>query len=357
MIGRKGSFGAVNWSPKPVFAIDTTYYVDPTLTSANMRWLYYALLNARLDSVTRDTGVPGLNREIAYQSRIAFPPADLQIAIADFLDRETEQIDRLMEKKRRLIELLEEKRTALISHAVTKGLDPTVPIKDSGIPWLGDIPAHWQVVRLRYLAEVQTGITLGRRYEPARQLISRPYLRVANVQSGYLELTEVTTIDLPPDEANRYELESGDVLMTEGGDIDKLGRGVVWAGEIEGCLHQNHVFAVRPGQRLRSKFLMHLLGITHGRTYFELTAKKTTNLASTNTTQLKGFPVILPNTEEQQVLIDAIDTWTSSIDGAARKLAKQLDLLAEYRQALITAAVTGQIDVTERSPDPEEAIA
>ncbi len=176
---------------------------------------------------------------------LAVPPIGEQSAIAAFLDRETAKIDALVAEQERLIALLTEKRQAVISHAVTKGLNPDAPMKDSGIEWLGEIPAHWEVVALKFLATVQTGLAKGKDYGGA-DTISVPYLRVANVQDGYLKLDEIAQIEVMPDDVERYRLRVGHVLMNEGGDFDKLGRGDIWRGQIELCLHQNHVFAVRP---------------------------------------------------------------------------------------------------------------
>jgi type I restriction enzyme S subunit len=118
-------------------------------------------------------------------------------------------------------------------------------MKDSGVEWLGEIPVHWEVKPLKAVSALQTGLTLGKKYEFQR-LTTRPYLRVANVQDGYIDIDDIAEVDLPDKDATRYELRQYDVLMTEGGDFDKLGRGHLWEGQIGGCLHQNHIFAVRP---------------------------------------------------------------------------------------------------------------
>ena len=137
-------------------------------------------------------------------------PSHEQRAIAAFLDRETAKIDEMIAKKERLITLLEEKRTALISHVVTKGLDPNVSMKESGVEWLSEFPSHWGLPRLKFVAVLQTGLTLGKDYGN-RPLAERPYLRVANVQDGYLDLDQITTIRIPPHDMARYELRRGDV--------------------------------------------------------------------------------------------------------------------------------------------------
>jgi len=143
-----------------------------------------------------------------------------------------------------MLELLREERAALINNAVTKGLDAAVPLRDSGVEWLGEVPAHWEVKKLKWIAEIQGGIALsaGKKLENP---VTLPYLRVANVQDGYLDLSEVKTVEVEAEQVARYMLHKGDLLMNEGGDNDKLGRGCVWQGEVNPCLHQNHVFAVR----------------------------------------------------------------------------------------------------------------
>lgn len=277
------------------------------------------------------------------------PPLSEQCAIAAFLDRKTAKTDALIARKEQLIQLLQEKRAALISRAVTKGLDSDAPMKDPGVEWLEEIPAHWEVKRLRVAANIQTGVALGKRYETS-DLITRPYLRVANVQDGYLVLDDVAEIDLPSKEAPRYELRTNDVLLTEGGDFDKLGRGHVWSGQIPFALHQNHIFVVRPNQRMmRSEFLSILLASSYGRAYFTATSKQSTNLASTNSRQLSIFPIPMPSLDEQHSIISFLDHEIEKLDILVVKVHEAIERLKELRTALISAAVTGRIDVREET--------
>jgi type I restriction enzyme S subunit len=284
------------------------------------------------------------------------PPASEQAAIARFLAWATNRLDRAIGAKRRIIALLQEQKQAIIHRAVTRGLDPAVPLKDSGIPWLGEIPAHWEVRRLKDVATVQTGITLGKDYGLVSTTLY-PYLRVANVQSDRLDLRNVKYVAVPEVEAKRSSLISGDVLMTEGGDIDKLGRGCLWSGEVASCLHQNHVFAVRCGEDLIPGFLVALMGSAHGRSYFQITAKQTTNLASTNSTTLKGFPLLLPECQEQRQILSFIDGETGHLRRAITDTDREITLLREYRTRLIADVVTGKLDVREVSAGlPEEEL-
>jgi type I restriction enzyme S subunit len=286
---------------------------------------------------------PARMREITFSA----PPLAEQAAIVRYLDHVEGRVRRLVRAKRKLIALLTEQKQAIIHRAVTRGLDPDVPLKDSGVKWLGKVPEHWEVARLKDVAVLQTGITLGKTYKDL-PTDSHPYLRVANVQVGRVDLREVKRVDVPSAEASGATLRDGDVLMTEGGDIDKLGRGCVWRNEIPGCLHQNHVFAVRCRPRLLDpEFLVGLMASQHGRAYFQLTAKQTTNLASTNSATLRAFPIMLPPLPEQRVILQGINSQSASGDKAIEDAQREIELLNEYRTRLIADVVTGKLDVRE----------
>ncbi|MBX3403834.1 MAG: restriction endonuclease subunit S [Phycisphaeraceae bacterium] len=276
------------------------------------------------------------------------PPLPEQQTIAAWLDDRARRIDELVAAKQRLVRLLVEQRTTLITHTVTKGLNPATAMKPSGIDWLGDVPKHWDVKRLKFVSHLQTGLTLGKKHDEEEQarLVLCPYLRVANVQDGWLDLDHITEVEVLPERVARFELRAGDVLMTEGGDFDKLGRGYVWDAQIPGCLHQNHIFAVRPdNRRLDSHFLASMLSCSHGRNYFTKTAQQTTNLASTNATKLGDFPVPLPSVPEQREIMARVNGIASKLDALIAATETAIARLTEYRQGLISAAVTGKINV------------
>lgn len=146
-------------------------------------------------------------------------------------------------------------------------------------------------VHLSRVAIIQSGVAKGRASEPGTT-IEVPYLRVANVKDGSLDLSDIQLITVEKNRVQNYFLRTGDVLMTEGGDLDKLGRGTVWQGEIADCVHQNHVFAVRPdGARLSPWYLAALARSPFGRGYFQKCAKRTSNLASVNKQELGQLPI------------------------------------------------------------------
>lgn len=272
-----------------------------------------------------------------------------QRRIADFLDAETARIDRLTALRRAQRRGFAERGYAAVSDVLVPG---SLTESRGAWPWawLPEMPAGRPLVRLGYVCRLQNGLTVDGKRETVGNVVTRPYLRVANVQAGSLSLDRVDEITVHRDIASRSTLRSGDVLMTEGGDLDKLGRGSVWRGEIPGCLHQNHVFALRPEKdRLDSEYLALLTQTLHGRAYFESTGVKTTNLASTNSSKILSFPIPLPNLGKQRSLAKRAQAALDNVSAAVNLLNRQLELLTERRQALITTAVTGQIDVSTAS--------
>jgi type I restriction enzyme S subunit len=312
-----------------------------------LRWIQgfnHDLLQAWLK---QGATVESIDQDLLVNTIVPTPPYAERQKIVSYLDREITRIDGLISKKFSFIELISEKRQALITRAVTKGLNSAANMKASGVEWIGDIPEHWSIKRLKHIATIQTGITKGKD-NAAKQTIEVPYLRVANVQDGYLDLEDVSTINIPTEDLERYLLKKGDVLMNEGGDFDKLGRGHIWQGEFDPCIHQNHVFAVRPN-KVHAQWLNTFTGSNPAQFYFMARSKQSTNLASISSTNLMELPVPVPSDDEQLEILAALSEMTARLDKLSSKTALGLKLLKEHRTALITAAVTGQIDLREAS--------
>lgn len=292
----------------------------------------------------------GLRKILSYSELknkpIVIPPLAEQERIAAFLDAECAEIDAVLEKIRASIEEYKKLKQAVITQAVTKGVRGDRPMKDSGIEWIGEIPAEWRKTQLRHCAAIKSGITLGKKYEKTDSLVERPYLRVANVQGGYVDLSVVTTIEVTEDEDLKYRLCAGDVLMTEGGDRDKLGRGCVWRGEIEPCLHQNHIFAVQTRKDTLLPELLEYLTVSDiGRSYFDVTAIKTTNLACTSSSKVLAFTIPLPSVEEQAEIVESLNTKCAGIDALIAKKQQYLTEIENYKKSLIYEYVTGKKEV------------
>ena len=309
-------------------------------------WLMTAKSYGYIDLICNKATIAHFSKEKFIALPILVIPQDIQSKIVSFLDLECKQIDDLLSKSRSSIEEYKKLKQAVITQAVTKGVRGEREMKDSGVEWIGEIPKEWRKTQLRHCATIKSGITLGKSYSKDTVLIERPYLRVANVQGGYVDLNDLATIQVTPDEDLKYRLHSGDVLMTEGGDRDKLGRGCVWHGEIEPCLHQNHVFAVQTNETvLLPDFLEYLSASNVGRSYFDVTAIKTTNLACTSSSKVLAFTIPLPPIEEQIEIVSYIKKRSLELNKLIMKKELLVQELERYKKSLIYEVVTGKREV------------
>lgn len=333
--------------------VSPAYHVcSITSNKVNKRYLHHLLRNpAYLPEYARlSTGMRIGQWDLGFDDfkNIPFliPPLDEQAKIADYLDNGCASLDATLSKTRSSIEEYKKLKQAVITQAVTKGVRGEREMKDSGVEWIGEIPKEWRKTQLRHCATIKSGITLGKSYSKDTILIERPYLRVANVQGGYVDLNDLATIEVTPDEDLKYRLHSGDVLMTEGGDRDKLGRGCVWHGEIEPCLHQNHVFAVQTNETiLLPEFLEYLTASNVGRSYFDVTAIKTTNLACTSSSKVLAFTIPLPPIEEQIEIVNFIKKRSLELNKLIMKKGLLVQELENYKKSLIYEVVTGKREV------------
>jgi type I restriction enzyme S subunit len=299
-------------------------------------WLWYAFQFGKLYFGRGNvTTIPNLSQSKLRELPLAIPPLPEQKKIAHILST----VQRAIEEQERIIQTTTELKKALMQKLFIEGLRGE-PQKETEI---GLVPESWDVVPLGECAIVQTGIAKGRKIPP-EEAIELPYLRVANVQDGYLALAEMKSITLRKGEQGRYALKKGDVVLTEGGDLDKLGRGFIWQGEIDNCVHQNHIFAVRPDTiRLLSEFFAYQSQSHYGKQYFLSVAHKTTNLACINTTKLKAFPVRLPPMSEQQEIVEA----GSSIDKKIQAARCRNDALESLFRTLLHELMTAKTQVAE----------
>ena len=202
---------------------------------------------------------------------------------------------------------------------------------------VGVIPEDWEVELLSRLANIRGGIAKNSNVATSDP-ISVHYLRVANVQDGFLDLTEISKINISYTDLPRYMVLPGDVLMNEGGDLDKLGRGAIWHGEIDPCVHQNHVFVVRCKTKLIPEYLNIWTGTSIARRFFLITGKQTTNLASISKSSLGDLPVIFPSLQEQRAIAEALSDMDGLLAALDRLIAKKRDL----KQAAMQQLLTGQ---------------
>lgn len=235
--------------------------------------------------------------------------------------------------------LLERVREARLSNAVKK-LAHSETIDTDNLP---AIPETWIWTTLEMLADIRNGVTKGRDLSKF-ETIEIPYLRVANVQDGYLDLKEMKTIQVKKTELEKVRLRPNDILFNEGGDRDKLGRGTVWRGEIDVCTHQNHVHCARLYlQDVIPDWVSLASQLSYARDYFFSAASQTVNLASLNSTQLKGLPVPLPPVNEQKRILEKVKTFFAQADIVEQATSVALRRAEQVDQSILTRAFRGEL--------------
>ena len=307
----KLTIGRIGFAGNELYTNEAIAAFYPKQKGMWIPWLYHALPSIIETNVAAEQAVKGqtLNKEKLQNFILHCPGYEEQRRIAEILDT----IDAQIQLTEQLITKLKLQKTGLLRNLLTCGLDelgqlrdPIAHPKEFQESELGRIPRKWEIYHLGKIAEIGAGLTLGKKLSGPGTL-ELPYLRVANVQDGYLDLADIKTIRLLEEDIPKYLLQPGDVLMTEGGDFDKLGRGTIWQGQIPICLHQNHIFRVRTDRRyLCPEFLTLISSSSYGKRFFVLCSKQSTNLASINSTQLKAFPIPCPPINEQKRILSVL---------------------------------------------------
>jgi type I restriction enzyme S subunit len=321
VIGRKGSAGSVTYAPNGGWAIDTAFFVeriDPK--SSDIRYLYYALKNARLAQHTITTSIPGLSRDDIYRTQVRLPRIEEQQRIADILDK----ADAIRRKRKEAIALTEE---LLRSAFLEMFGDPVTN------------PKGWPVKPLGELADVAGGLQVtGAR---AGNPISMPYLRVANVYRDRLNLSEVKDIRVTEAERARATLRHGDVLVVEGhGNPEELGRSAVWRDEIAGCTHQNHLIRVRATAGvLDATFLSAFLNSSSGKKQMLALGKTTSGLNTISTNNVRSVQIVVPPLRQQAEYAEVVGRIATLGETMQRRSAGDEDLF----NSLVARAFSGAL--------------
>jgi len=340
-VGRSGSVGEVNYIEKDYWAHNTTLYVKE-FRKTIPRYAFYLLKTLDVKYLSEGTAVGTLNRNYIHDLSIIVPVITEQRTIAAFLDRKTSKIDSLTAKKGRFIDLLEEKRTALISHAVTKGLDPDAPMKDSGIEWLGEVPEGWEVKRLRFVTRISPSKSELSSYPKDTEVSFLPMELIGD--DGTLSLEESKTIG---EVLNGYTyFRDGDIIVAKITPCFENGKGVLSKGLINGIgFGTTELHVLRPYENYSPKFIFYLTRSHH---FLDIGTAMMEGAAGQKRVPedfIKDFCPGLPPLPEQRTIAAFLDRETTKIDKLVEKIKEQIEKLKEYRTALISAAVTGKIDV------------
>ncbi|MFG1876106.1 restriction endonuclease subunit S [Sphaerisporangium sp. NPDC049003] len=272
------------------------------------------------EALSGRSGIPKINREELEEYVFMLPPIAEQRRIVEILD----VLDLKFDAQRRLVIKL-----TLVAQAVLEAELNRLACESE------------QVIRLGAVAHIGSGVTLGTESGGAIEL---PYLRVANVQDGFIDTSEMKTVRISRSDLKRYLLQSGDVLLTEGGDLDKLGRGAVWDARIDPCICQNHIFRVRSDRsRILPEYLASYASSSAGKSYFLSIAKQTTNLATINSTQLKAMPIPLVSLERQEnhIAVQRVLQERLEIEKT------QLNRMGALKQGLMEDLLTGRVRISE----------
>ena len=313
---------------RPTIDLSQSYL---TFCLLNEPWIHW------VDTLTYGARMPRVSPDEVASSFIPLPPLPEQRAIADFLDRETARIDELVSKKERFIELLQEKRSALITRAVTRGLDPDAPMKDTSVEWLGEIPAHWEVKRLKYLADFINGAA----FNPAEWATEgTPIIRIQNLNGG--DDFNYTTRKLPA----KYVSQEGELLFGWSGNRGTSFGPFLWSRKGEYYVNQ-HIFRVLPLDVTKEWFYWALKAVTF---HVERQAHGIIGIVHITREELGAIYIpTIPSVSEQESIAAFLNRETAKIDALVSKVRKAIDHLKELRTALISTAVTGRIDVREEA--------
>ena len=323
--------------------------IKPRIDSVNPYFLFFVLSSnltkQRIEKMVSATTYPNLKVQEYISAQIPFPKLEEQQQIANFLDKATSKIDTLIEKQTKQIELLKEKRQAVISHAVTKGINPNVPMKDSGVEWLGEIPEHWKIIPLRHLGQLQNGVSKGSDYFGS----GYPFINYGDIYNNDIIPSQINGFAQSSlEDRIAYSVKKGDMFFTRTSEtIHDIGMASTCLQTIPNATFSGFTIRFRQLKEvLIPSFSRYQFRSGYSQSFFVKEMNLVTR-ASLGQDLLKRLHTIVPPLKEQQQIANYLDDKTSKIDTLIEKSNRSIELLKEKRTAIISAAVTGKIDVRE----------
>ncbi|MCG1012235.1 restriction endonuclease subunit S [Tepidanaerobacter sp. GT38] len=306
------------------------------------KYVHSAMYSVRLNvrSIKQTTGIQNLDTNYYFEERVIYPPLNEQKAIANFLDQKTAEIDALIADKEKLIELLQEKRQAIITEAVTKGLNPNVRMKDSGIEWIGEIPEHWILSKIKYVSLINNK-TLSESTDDDYEI---DYIDISSVTSiGEIDGIQRLNFKDAPSRARRI-LSKGDTIVST---VRTYLKAIAFIENVQSNLICSTGFAVlTPLSKVVPKYLFYLM---RSEKYVNEIVRRSVGVSypAINASDIGALECAIPNKDEQKYIVEYLDNCTTQIDQLVNDIQTQIQKLKEYRQSLISEAVTGKIDVRE----------
>ncbi len=348
LLSTRAPIGHIAISQIPICCNQGCRILKPT-SHIETSYMYYCLSDSKacLNALGQGSTFVELSRERLAAMQINLPPIEEQKAIVSFLDRETSRIDALIQKKERLIELLKEKRIALITQAVTKGLDPNVPMKDSGIEWLGEVPEHWDIKKLKHVSTYMVSNVDKKTQEGETTIRLFNYTDVYNNEFLTNEM-DLMVASAPPGQLDNFIVYTDDVLITKDSeDWKDIAKPALVKSTAPDILCGYHLAMIRPIRGISTgKFLFRALQSTLINQQFQIASNGVTRYGLPKSAIGESL-ITLPSIKEQHEIASHIDQETSKIDNLTSKIISSITLLREYRSSLINAAVTGKIDLRE----------
>lgn len=319
---------------RPSPALETRYLFYVSLSRPFLEWG---------EATSVGTKMPRTDWESMSVYRMELPTLSRQRSIVEFLDGETARIDQLIDRRKSLARLLWSRWEAEVYQATTKGLEAEAPLHETGLDWASQIPAHWTVPPVYANFDVQLGKMLNP--ERADGPNPAPYLRNVNVQWDRIDLGDLATMSFEEADRLKYALRPGDLLVCEGGEV---GRAAVWPGDVDECYYQKAVHRVRSSGNSNVRFLMYCLWAAASMKVFNIEGNQAT-IVHLTAEKLRAHRFPMPPRPEQDAIVKQLDRQQDSLRTLSGRIERQVECLQEHRQALITAAVTGQIDVAEKT--------
>ena len=342
------------WSPLALIRVDHRValpsFVEYALKSPQTQ--------AEIDVLCTSNTQKNISMDDIPKLALARPPIEEQAIITEFLDRETAKIDALVAEQEQLITLLKEKRQTVISHAVTKGLDPSVPMKDSGVEWLGEVPEHWEVARVKHLVKTfEQGWSPQCESFPVESGSDWGVLKVGCVNGGIFNPNENKALPLDLTPLPELSISAGDLLISRANTRDLVGSAAVALADYHNLMLCDKLYRLRiDAARCIPAFLARFLATERVREQIELAATgASSSMLNISQSTILEMCVALPPPAEQQKLLQCIEDSTTQLNQLVRQAALSIELLRERRSALISAGVTGQIDVRGLAPAQERA--
>lgn len=338
----QGAFGVSRYSG----IVSPAYVVDRPTAKAVPEFYHY-LLRTPLFAKEAERWSYGLASDIWNLRPEHFkvilslcPPVDEQHLIVRYLHALDAKVKRYIRTKRKLIAALQEQKQAIIQRAVTRGLDPKVKLKHSGVEWLGNVPEHWEVVAVKRYFRIE----LGKMLDAQKHVLGtrRPYMNAANIHWDRFRLDTVKEMFFRDEELERFRLRKGDLLVTEGGAT--MGRSAIWNDEIAECYYQKSLNRARPTGHLCSRFLLYWMMLVTKSGIIDATTSVAT-FGHLTKEKLSRLPLVVPPPEEGQAIVAHIDAEMKRLDRPEQRLHDEIKVMQEYHTRLIADVVTGAVDV------------